>query len=247
MFLPSRGGPIRETITMKTKLSLLYLISVPLLLQAQGTFQNLDFESANLAPVPSGQFGGLVPISDALPSWTAYLGTGQTSQILQNNLAGGSPSISILGPNWGNSFGIAIIEGNYSAVLQAGSLGPVLAVIAQTGLVPANSQSLQLRGPPSSTTGQFVVTLGGLPITMTPLFDTATYTLFGGDISSFAGQTSELRIAALPTSLYFSVDSIQFSTSPIPEPSSVWLLLVGSGVLFYVRSKQPARRLNPET
>jgi hypothetical protein len=32
----------------------------------------------------------------------------------------------------------------------------------------------------------------------------------------------------------------------IPEPSSAWLLLIGGGVLFYVRSKPLARRTNPE-
>src|SRR6266478_1815757 len=56
----------------------------------QGSFQNLDFEAANLPTVPSGQSGGLVLSSDAIPGWTAYYGSSQTSQILHNDLSLGA-------------------------------------------------------------------------------------------------------------------------------------------------------------
>src|SRR5262245_48071266 len=86
---------------------------------AQGTFQNLDFESANLQPVPPGQFGGNVSSLDAIPGWAAFIGTNQTTTILQNNLTFGNASIDILGPNW-NGFLSSIIEGQYTVVLQPG-------------------------------------------------------------------------------------------------------------------------------
>ena len=38
----------------------------------QGNFQNLDFESATVTPVPGGP--GVVYASNAIPGWTAYLG-----------------------------------------------------------------------------------------------------------------------------------------------------------------------------
>src|ERR1700722_4826419 len=76
---------------------------------AQGTFQNLDFESANLSP-PPGQFGSLVPIMNALPGWTGFLGNNQVTQVYQNNFTLGDASIDILGPGWNNYIGISIIE-----------------------------------------------------------------------------------------------------------------------------------------
>ena len=38
---------------------------------AQGTFQNLDFASANIPPSTAN--GSFVPITDALPGWSGYL------------------------------------------------------------------------------------------------------------------------------------------------------------------------------
>ena len=35
-------------------------------------FQNLDFEMAIVPALPPGEFGGHVPIEDALPGWNAY-------------------------------------------------------------------------------------------------------------------------------------------------------------------------------
>jgi hypothetical protein len=61
---------------MKAK-TLIFLATVMLLLQSthgQGSlsfgpssFRNLDFESANLPPVPAGQFGGAVSTTEAIP------------------------------------------------------------------------------------------------------------------------------------------------------------------------------------
>ena len=112
--------------------------------EAQG-FVNLDFESATLFPVPSGQFGGEVSSTNAIPGWTGSLGTIQVTQVLQNNFTLGNASIDILGPNW--SFA-GIIEGQYTLVLQPGfdpfgSGHDVSASISQTGLVPADARSIQ--------------------------------------------------------------------------------------------------------
>src|ERR1700722_1510008 len=105
---------------------------------AQGPFQNLDFESANLSP-PPGQFGSLVPIMNALPGWSGFLGTNQTTVVYQNNFTLGAASIDILGPGWNNYIGISILEGQYTVVLQPGkgqTGANVGASISQSGLVP---------------------------------------------------------------------------------------------------------------
>ena len=81
---------------------------------AQGTFQNLDFESASLTP---GSIGS-VPIATALPGWNGYVGTTPVSSVWQNDFSLGAASIDIVGPApaWG------VIEGSYSVDLQAGGV-----------------------------------------------------------------------------------------------------------------------------
>ena len=52
------------------------LVAVWLLFESaafgQGTFANLDFEASL---VPPSQPAGAVPVDEALPGWTAYIGT----------------------------------------------------------------------------------------------------------------------------------------------------------------------------
>jgi len=210
--------------------------------QAQGSFQNLNFESADLTPVPAGQGGGLVPISEGLPGWTGYLGSDQVTQVLQNNLTLGNASIDILGPNW--SYG-GIIQGQYTVVLQPGadpfgSGQEVSASISQTALVPANAKSLEFEAVISSS---FSVSLGGQNLSLSAWGTGANYTLYGGIIPSLdAGQVETLTITALagPNSAD-SFDAFVFSTTePTPEPSIVALTAIG-GLLFGAR-KRFARR-----
>jgi len=63
--------------------------------------------------------------------------------------------------------------------------------------------------------GLLQVSIGGQTISLTPVSSTSTYTVYGGDISQFAGQTAELRIAAVPTIqdpfANWIIDDIQFS------------------------------------
>jgi PEP-CTERM motif len=80
---------------------------------------------------------------------------------------------------------------------------------------------------------------------MIPLAVFPTYTLFGGDVSQFANQTAGLSITALgvtsgPGPNPVLLDNIQFSSAPIPEPSS--LALVALGGLFIGWRGWAARR-----
>ncbi|MGB7768575.1 MAG: PEP-CTERM sorting domain-containing protein [Verrucomicrobiia bacterium] len=211
----------------------LVVISLVILQNAPAQdFQDLDFESANLTP-PTGQrgYGGSVSISDALPGWTGYLGANQVTTVLQDNYTLGNPSIDILGPNW--SYG-DIIEGQYTVVLQPGDgdSGYVGASISQSGLVPENALSLQFK---AQTFSSFSVSLGGQDLSLIPLGTGANYTLYGADISRFAGKVETLTITALaaPNTVdYF--DSIVFSPSSVPEPSVLGLFAL-SGLFFCLR------------
>ena len=212
-------------------------------LQAQN-FTNLDFESANLTPVPAGQFGGEVSVSNALPGWTAYIGTDQLTQVLQNNVTLGAASVDMLGPDWNSGYG-AVIEGQYSVELQPGQSGGggippnVSASISQTGLVPANTLSLQFK---AATLSSFTVSLGGQDLSLVTLGTgqtaaNADYTLYGADVSPFAGRVEALTITALAAPNTFDCfDSFVFSTSPVPEPGT-WALMIcgGTGLWLKVR------------
>lgn len=212
----------------------------PFWARAQGSFQDLDFESANLSTIPSGQYGGSVPISDALPGWTGFIGTNQVSTALQNNLTLGSPSIDILGPD----FGFGIIEGQYSLALQGGSGSTNFsASVSQTGLVPQNAQSLQFK---ALISWSLVVSLGGQNLSIMPLQTGENYTLYGANISQFAGQDEVLTITTLGGASnpdYF--DSIVFSPAAIPEPNPLALLLLGGLTIAWChRRKSPPKALS---
>ena len=223
--------------TRKTLLLWLSLACATFSIQAQGTFQNLGFELANVPDVPNGQSGGSVATADGIPSWTAFYAFNQTTQILHNDFSVGSVNISVLGPNWNGSFGLSIPDGNYCVILQAGAgaTGAESAAIAQTGVVPSAAQSLQFKAYRSNPNSEFGITIGGQNIAMIPLFQTANYTLYGGDISVFANQSVELKIAAVPTSSFafstVTIDSIVFSSQSVPEPDALGLVALGGLLL----------------
>jgi hypothetical protein len=116
--------------------------------------------------------------------------------------------------------------------------------LAQSSLVPVDSMSLLFKAYSAGT--PFAVTLGGQNIPIFALESFATHTLYGGNISAFAGSVAELRFSAFPDnypgSTVFALDSIQFSNQPIPEvpePSAIGLLALGALLLGW-RWRKPA-------
>jgi hypothetical protein len=209
-------------------------------LEAQGTFRNLDFELANVPTLPSGQYGSLngVLVSEALPFWTAFYGSEQVSAVSHNSYSLGSANISILGPHWDNSLGTSIINGNYTAVLQAGdNPGPVSVSIAQTGTIPIDSQSILVNVKQFFAGSGLSVSLDGQNVPAFLVEHDAGYSLFGVDISSFAGQTTELRLTAetTPGGRFNSIeiDDVTFSNQPIPEPATSAIVLSGLALWFF--------------
>ena len=214
--------------------------------KAQGTFQNLNFEAAN---IPAGtQPNNDTPIAIGLPGWSAYFTStfGESNgvtQIWYDGISLGGSAISISDNNAG--LGFVPLQGRYSAMLFGGGSTPQYApTISQTGRVPAGRQSLQMEVYSSGT--PFIVTLGGQVINMVPLstvqlpgFPTH-YTIYGGDISAFAGQVAQLSITQPPSpdnppSELF-LDNLVFSPDSVPEPgvlglSALGALLVGWRIL----------------
>ncbi|HXC99937.1 MAG TPA: PEP-CTERM sorting domain-containing protein [Verrucomicrobiae bacterium] len=210
---------------------------------AQGTFRNLGFESAS---IPTVQVGSLVPASEAMPDWNLYVtspggGSNSLSQVSYDGVSTGGDEVSI--DDSGASPGFGPISGKYSAYLYSGNQGNVLfsVGISQTGLVPLGTESLQFQV--GFATSPFIVTLGGQTINIVPLAAFSGYTEYGGDISAFAGQTQTLTftetfpsVGAPPGGL--SLDNIIFSTSPVPEPGTLALLVAGAALLGLRRRRK---------
>src|SRR5208282_3134001 len=157
--------------------------------EAQG-FMNLNFESANIPNSTSPN--SPIPITAGLPNWSGYFisstATNQVTQVTYDGISLGGNAISVIDSN-APSF--EPLQGRYSAFLFGGGSDPFYsATISQTGMVPSGTESLLIDAYLSGAS--FVVTLGGQTINMVPLQTFSNYTLYGGDISSFAGELETL-------------------------------------------------------
>ena len=204
---------------------------------AQG-FVNLDFESADLSAYGAGP--AQVPIADAIPGWTGYLGNNLQTSVLYNSLDIGSANLAILGTN--NSLGIGTIPGNsYTVVLQAGASGQdgVSAAIAQTALIPATAKSILFTANNPNFGWQVSIAGQNIPVSQVSTVGNY-YAVWAGDISAYAGQKDELRFTALfgaGPSVNLYLDSISFSSSSVPEPSEFALTALGALLLGFRRRR----------
>jgi hypothetical protein len=193
----------------------------------QGTFQNLDFESVRGDLIPAPQ-GGYLYASNALPAWSAYYGTSELPIILYDNSE--YWYIGLWDTNYSYEF---IIQGKFSVSLGGGT-------ISQTGLVPANALSLLFsaynRSPDFYSLN---VSLAGQSLAFLPVSSNPGYTVYGADISGFAGQTATLTFSGNR----YMIDDIRFSDSRIPEPSLPGLLALCVCALAWqlVRRRPPKR------
>jgi hypothetical protein len=207
---------------------------------AQG-FVNLGFENTTPTRFLVNEFNpdyyatnATVPGWDWSPHFTAGFGDPNTTVAL-NNLALDSPFVTLQGTN---SPYAPAIRGEYSILLQGGSQfvpSTSYSAIWQTGQIPTNAESLIYWG------GALQVTFNGQPLIPVAISNAANYIIWGMDISAYAGQTGELRFTKpwLPTNFSDGalLDNIQFSSSPIPEPSPLALTAVGTLLLGFRRWK----------
>ena len=198
--------------------------------QAQGSFQNLNFEQATIVSDPSSPYyPSAVYASDAIPGWTptSFLGT---NDILYNETTLGAPSVSIYSAN-GAGTPPAPIDGTFSVELYGGANGPPGASISQTAIVPASAESIlfEAQNLAGSLGGVLLVSLGGQSIPFFALSTGSNYTLYGGNIPAFGGETEQLTFSALAGgNNYWAIDDIQFSNSFVPEPSTLGLSALGA-------------------
>lgn len=190
--------------------------------QAQAKeFSNLDFEDVIQPLVYVIDYR--VPLTNALPGWSEYLGGASYDLVVYNKITIGGGSVCLQGPGSLEP----ILQGNYSVVMQGTDyvLGPTFA-IGQTGQIPITAKALQfwayeLRG--------LEVSFNDHQLPYVAIENGTEHTVYGVDISPYAGQTGELLFTAPPKSWAY-LDNIQFSSEPftVPEPGTVSLFALGA-------------------
>ena len=204
-------------------------------------FVNLDFESAVVVPV-SGDPYNRVQFHLAFPGWTGYIGTNVQGLALYNNLFLDSSGIGIIDTNSSPGVLGTVIQGKYTAMLEAGlELGTSQSAntsLSQTGLVPAGVQSLIFDA--EGSVNSFGVTLNGQTLSLVLLSSSPNYNVYGADIESWTSQTATLAFTVFAQQPHVNnnilyLDNIQFSTSPVPEPSTLGLAALGGLALVWRR------------
>ncbi len=200
-------------------------------------FVNLYFEDAVVQPtIP---FYGWLDWNLAAPGWSHSSGADTYHLFYQHGHLAGS-QIYYLVDSTSPVNAPGALDDQYSLAFASGymdALSPsadwVNAYISQTGLIPGGTKSLQLLA-----TGPFTVSVGGVNIPMVSLGDN----LYGGDVSAFAGNVTELKIInTSPVGLVqnlTTVDDITFSPMAVPEPS-------GAGLATMVTMAMLVRRIFP--
>jgi hypothetical protein len=196
------------------------------------SFVNLDFESANV----SGYSPGSVPAQNAFPSWSAYYGSpsdptlsGALSSVGYDAISTGGAVISLQDSNAFAPYGP--IQGDYSVLLE-GSIpaADTTASIGQTGTISSTAQSLVFWAGISEPE----VSFDGQALSLVDVSNAVNYTVYAANISPFAGETGQLLFTA-PVHTETVLDNIQFSSSPVPEPSTLPLCALGSFSLAWRR------------
>lgn len=212
-------------------------------LNASGqNFEDLNFEQAKIVRDPS--YSNEVYVSSAIPGWMVgnnFLGT---NEIIYNDLSLGAPSVALCGTN--SMYSPAPLDGKFSIDLYGGVNGgpnpPVPGVsLSQTGLVPANAESILFKAENPYGGGPLLLSLGDQNISYSTLSTGPDYGLYGADISAFAGQIETLTFFA-PTGVnnYWELDDIQFSSSPAPEPDVLGIFGIGALLFCRLRSLRGA-------
>ncbi len=204
-------------------------------------FENLNFEAV-VEPLPPPSIDNpWVPIGVGLPGWSAYLGTVETTEVLNNLLPlANSAHVAIYQVDQWPGF---VLGGRYSIVLQSGFLDGdqiVDASISQVGEIPEDARWISLR---ASAAGPFGVFLNESEIDLASSLSGSDGTLYLGDVSAYAGQSVELSIRAIdqtldpqfPRNTFLLLDDIQFSS--VPEPSTCALFALAAGIGWLCRNR----------
>ena len=209
-------------------------------------FKNLDFESATLVRAVGDVYPATVQFAAAFPGWTVTIVGALDTNALHDNMALDSAAISIIDTNSIIPPAGAVIDGRYTALLQSGlgySNGVMFATdttLSQTGLVPPGTKSLQFKAVEAfDRSGTMAVTLGGQALPLTSLRSGTNYTLYGADVSQWAGQTAQLSFTVFGENPHVNVenlylDDIQFSTQPVraAPPAILWASISDTNIVI---------------
>jgi hypothetical protein len=212
-----------------------------LVLSAQAqSFVNLNFEQATVpTSYTAGDFVHL-SWSSAAPGWSHNSIGDDTSYVYYGSRHLGISQCYLIKDKYSPYYAAGLqLAGNYSlsfcsgyAVSYDGSGGWLNAYISQTGAISSTANSLWMLA-----TGPFEVYLNGVAINMVSQGGNS----YAGDITGFAGTTSELKIANTTGANDFrstDVDNIRFSTVVVPEPSALAILGLGAIALRLARAKR---------
>ncbi len=207
---------------------------------AQG-FQNLNFENATIV-IDNSQGSPFVYATNAIPHWTTYVSGVPQTDAVYNSVPLSDPQVTLQGANNGL---YPPVQGTYFVMLW-GQFNPGnypdfntnTAAIGQTGQIPLSSLSLTFWG----TIGGMQATFNGQPLDFLVTGSIANYTIYSADISAYAGQTGQLLFTDPCYGNNFGgpaiIDNIQFSSSPVPEPSALGLFALGGLSIVFRRWKK---------
>ena len=215
------------------------LLLAPLTMALGQGFVNLDFEQSTIVSSSQSPDGPLDFGIASVPGWTASSSFGLVSNysggtaLWYNNGTLSSPSISLVGKD----FFFPAIDGQYSIALFPGQVPTNYPPpsIWQVGQIPATARSMFYLG---NSVNQVIVSFSGHILTINNIDNYGGYSLFGADVSAYAGQTGELLFTQ-PVYLHYSViDDITFSSSEIPEPSVFHLSSICILFLYWRMTRQ---------
>ena len=188
-------------------LILVVATAITLTARGQDSFQNLSFESTSLSQTDPA---GLVSASVALPYWTAFDGSGNPLlQIGYKFQFAGTP-IALLDSN--GQFSVFLVGAGVSYPGGPLPFAPA-ASIAQTGMMPKTARYIFFKAKPG--TSLLLLSLGGVNVPYTAVATKPDYTLFAGDVSSFAGQSLEMRFTVGYRGTGWILESIGFSKGQV--------------------------------
>lgn len=201
---------------------------------SQGSFQNLDFESARLPPLSVEDRAIWTNASAAVPYWSVFYGTQPAQEVLYHGLSLGSTLLSVVDPNMLNPSERAI-SGNFSVALAAGVLDvPTDLTLAQSGTIPANAQSFRFKVRGTIPDGWLEVYFQNQFLPIQQLESLGGINIYGADITAFASRYGELKLVAVaprPFGLRGKIiDDLEFSPMAVPETSAFVLFALGSGL-----------------
>ena len=114
---------------------------------------------------------------------------------------------------------------------------PLDTSLSQPGLVPLNAKTLLFKAFFPGTGPNLAISLGGQPLSYSLISSGTGYGEYGADIHQWAEQTAELTLTALTQrphqfDEYAFLDSIEFSPTQIPEPSSFSMVVLVATLYF---------------